>query len=175
MKDNKHISDNQLKKWLKQMSEGDTEALKLFYETLYRDVFLFVCSQINDYNLTEDIVQETFLSVYQSAERFEGKSSVKTWVFSIVRHHCLRAMTKTRFDDSGEESFGITGDFSRIESKEALEHLDQIEREVIILYAVCGFRIKEIAPVLSLTEKQVYYRKQAAIQKLRAYYSQNRS
>ena len=32
----------------------------------------------------EDVVQETFLGVIQGIDRFEGRSSVKTWMFRIL-------------------------------------------------------------------------------------------
>lgn len=37
----------------------------------------------------EDAVQETLLKAWRSADRFEGRSSVRTWVFRIAHHVCV--------------------------------------------------------------------------------------
>ena len=75
--DFRQISDDkQLKFWLKQMAEGDTQAFKLLYEALYQAVFLFVFSHIDDCDCAEDLVQDTFISVYQSASQYQGKSRI---------------------------------------------------------------------------------------------------
>jgi len=51
-----------------------------------KDLFSYTISKVGQKEIAEDIVQETFLSAYQSYDNFQNKSGVKTWLFSILKH-----------------------------------------------------------------------------------------
>ena len=51
-------------------------------DVLYR----YARSRVRDRELAEDLVQDTLLAALQSHDRFEGRSSVRTWLLSILRH-----------------------------------------------------------------------------------------
>jgi RNA polymerase sigma-70 factor (ECF subfamily) len=42
--------------------------------------------RLGDRTLAEDLVQETLLAALQSRDRFQQRSSIRTWLFSILRH-----------------------------------------------------------------------------------------
>jgi RNA polymerase sigma-70 factor, ECF subfamily len=56
------------------------------YEKYHQDVFNFLFYMVKNREQAEDLVQEVYIKVLRSYERFEGKSSEKTWLFSIARH-----------------------------------------------------------------------------------------
>ena len=56
-----------------------------YYDLFYRYTF----SRVNDHNQASDIVQDTFLAGLMALERFEGKSTVKTWLFSILKRKII--------------------------------------------------------------------------------------
>lgn len=49
----------------------------------------FALARVDDSDLAKDFVQETFLAGIRSAENFEGKSSVKTWLISILKRKII--------------------------------------------------------------------------------------
>jgi RNA polymerase sigma-70 factor (ECF subfamily) len=55
---------------------------------LYRLAF----AQLQDKALADDAVQETLLAAIETGHRFEGRSSVRTWLIAILRHKVLDAM-----------------------------------------------------------------------------------
>lgn len=168
---NTNISDLQCKKWIGEMAEGSTEALKLLYESMYRPLLLFVMSVLRNPVIAEDIVQETFIKVYQKADQFQKKSTAKTWIFSIAKHLCMDLIAAKQYDNIPDHIICSDGDFSRLETNEALNQLEAEEQQVIILYVFGGFKIKKIAELLSISEKQAYYRKKTATEKLKSYFT----
>jgi RNA polymerase sigma-70 factor (ECF subfamily) len=52
-------------------------------------LFHFALARVNDRETAEDLVQDTFLAAMQSRGRFKGKSSEKTWLFSILKHKMI--------------------------------------------------------------------------------------
>jgi RNA polymerase sigma-70 factor (TIGR02943 family) len=67
-------------------SDEDFELWVVKYsDSLYR----YALSKTNDKALAEDLVQDVFLSAYQSLKSFRGESHVKTWLFSILKNKIL--------------------------------------------------------------------------------------
>ena len=64
-------------------STSDASAwLERYGDALYR----YAAARIGGREPAEDLVQETFLAALQSRDRFQHRSSVRTWLFSILRH-----------------------------------------------------------------------------------------
>ncbi|MGI8581930.1 MAG: RNA polymerase sigma factor, partial [Chitinophagaceae bacterium] len=55
-------------------------------KTYTKDLLTYTISKVHQNELAEDLVQDTFLSAYQSYENYKGRSNVKTWLFSILKH-----------------------------------------------------------------------------------------
>jgi RNA polymerase sigma-70 factor (ECF subfamily) len=60
--------------------------MELYGGTLLRLAMLYV----NDRGAAEDVVQETWLAVFRGIDRFEGRSSLKTWLFTILTNRAKR-------------------------------------------------------------------------------------
>jgi len=56
------------------------------YEKYHHDVFQFLFYMVKNREQAEDLVQEVYIRVLRSYSKFEGKSSEKTWIFSIARN-----------------------------------------------------------------------------------------
>jgi RNA polymerase sigma-70 factor (ECF subfamily) len=63
-------------------------ALMARYQTR---VFRFVLRYVGSRELAEDVVREVFFAAWQSAPRFESRSSVSTWLLAIARYRALSA------------------------------------------------------------------------------------
>lgn len=57
-------------------------------------LFAFAMSRCNNAELASDCVHDTMLDVMRAASRFSGKSTVKTWLFSIARNKLVDALRK---------------------------------------------------------------------------------
>ena len=63
-----------IKKWVKEYTET------LLKRALYR---------INQKEIAEDLVQETFITAYQKIHQFKGNSKPQTWLTSILNHKII--------------------------------------------------------------------------------------
>ena len=56
-----------------------------YYDLFYR----YTVSKVNDHNQASDLVQDTFLAGLMGLDRFEGKYTVKTWLFAILKRKII--------------------------------------------------------------------------------------
>lgn len=56
----------------------------------HRPMVKFACTMVSSPAMAEEVVQEAWIQVLRSAESFEGRSSIATWLFGIVKHTALR-------------------------------------------------------------------------------------
>ncbi len=113
----------------------------LWVDKYFKMFYRYAYSRIQDSSLASDMVQDTFLAGLNGLDRFEGKSTVKTWLFSILKRKIIdywrmQGTRKTlpfayyqRNDDLNETQFedliqsdGLNGE-SVIENKELKEKL----------------------------------------------------
>lgn len=69
---------------LKRIATGDRSAMAALYRDLERPLYAFIQSRLNDPFQSNDILQDVFLDVWRSAGRFEGRSSVRSWIFGMA-------------------------------------------------------------------------------------------
>jgi RNA polymerase sigma-70 factor (ECF subfamily) len=56
----------------------------------HRPMVNFACTMVNSPTVAEEAVQEAWVQVLKSSESFEGRSTVATWLFGIVKHTASR-------------------------------------------------------------------------------------
>ena len=99
------------------LRNGDEDAFALLvsrhYNTLLRVAMFYVPSRA----VAEEVVQETWIGVLQGIGRFEGRSSLKTWIFSILTH---RAKTRGQ-QESRHVSFSSLSSADCAASEQAID------------------------------------------------------
>src|SRR5215204_934281 len=130
----------------------------------------------------EDLVQETYLRAANAANRPEGDSNLKGWLFVIMRNAWLNQLrhknSGPRFVDlelneqpvdEMQESPHVVyiRKLEREQVREAIESLPDAYREIVVLRDIEGFTYKEIATVLDCPAGTVMSRLGRARGKLR--------
>jgi len=128
---------------------------------------------LGDSSLGDDAAQEVFMKAYQALEKFQGKSSLSTWLYRIAVNHCLdimrkRTRQKTESWDALLEREGerIEAIFSKSEPEQSLEeqkellnkilaHLPEKSRQMLILREIEGLSYQELAQALNCTQDAV--------------------
>jgi RNA polymerase sigma factor (sigma-70 family) len=88
------LSDETL---VRAISLGVIWALEMLYERYHRLLFAIAYRMINDHQAAEDLLQEAFLSIWQSASSYSSRmGSVQNWLVSIIRHRAIDYLRRLR-------------------------------------------------------------------------------
>lgn len=144
------------------LAAGRLEDLDALYER-YKTMAYGIARRITaDDVLAEDVVQDAFLGVWRSADRYvAGKGSVRTWLLSIVHHRAIDAIRRRRpASELPEEAEGartpdaltmpdvwgeVSGNLDRDTVGAALAVLPAAQREAVELAYFSGLTQAEIA------------------------------
>lgn len=97
------MQNAELAKMLERIAEGDKRAFAALYEVLEASVYRFIVSKMNDPHEAADIQHEVFMEIWRAAGRFEGRSTVKTWVFGIAYRKTMDHFRKHKRVDLTDE------------------------------------------------------------------------
>src|SRR5579871_677682 len=144
------------------IARGDRESLADLYARYQRMLFTYLLQLTPDYGLAEEILQDTLVAVWKSAHRFEGRSSLQTWLIGIARrqaHNTLRQRKLPLADESEMEGLAATepepeaftlASIARDELAEAFRQLAPLHREVLVLVFVYELSYEETATILGV-------------------------
>ena len=79
---------------LARVAQGDVAAMRTLYLRHSEALQRFVASRLRDKFEVADVVHNTMLEVWRSAGRFEGRSNVRSWMFSIARFKTIDHIRK---------------------------------------------------------------------------------
>jgi RNA polymerase sigma factor (sigma-70 family) len=153
----------------------DEEAFRELTDAHRRELQLHIYRIVGSAQDAEDLLQETMLAAWRGLERFEGRASIRAWLYRIATNRSLDALRASRrrtepirlepYPDLQLEGIPdqAPGPEARYEAKEAialafvvgLQHLPPQQRAVLVLRDVLGFRAAEVAEMLDSTEPSV--------------------
>jgi RNA polymerase sigma-70 factor (ECF subfamily) len=170
--------------------QGDRAAFAVLVRRHQGPLFNFAVRQVRVPQVAEDVVQETFVRVVQSAAEFKHEARFTTWVYTITRNLCIdqlrkRALRKHPSLDQarGEEGDGPTlgeqtadprasveREATGTELKErialAVDKLPDDQREVFLMRELSNLPFKEIAEITNVPENTVKSRMRYALERL---------
>ncbi len=170
---------------------GDRTAFAVLVRRHQGALFNFALRQMRSPQIAEDVVQEAFVRVVQSAAEFKHEARFLTWIYTIVRNLCIDQMRKNALrkhaslDESrgGEEGEGptlgekiadpnaateraATGTELKERIAVAVDKLPDDQREVFLMREVANLPFKEIAEITGVPENTVKSRMRYALERL---------
>src|SRR3954463_11506129 len=76
------------------VAAGDRQAMQTLYARHHVKAYQFVRRLGVDAALAEDLISEVFLDIWRHAARYEGRSSVSTWMLAIARNKAISALRR---------------------------------------------------------------------------------
>jgi RNA polymerase sigma-70 factor, ECF subfamily len=147
---------------IERITAGDKLAMQALFARHRTPVYRWLLRFVSNETLAEDLLSEVFLDVWRQAGRFEGRSSVATWLISIARFKALsarRRRTEAELDEKIETTVADTANDPEAALQEkhrgellrqALTQLSPEHREVIDLVYYHEKSIDECAQVLGI-------------------------
>ena len=170
---------------MEKVRDGDLARLSLLFERYKRPLYGFFYGMNKDQELSEDLVQNTFLRILKYRHLFRGEGDFKTWMFHIARNvsHDHFRKNKIRIRENvenweerlGHEENKFT-EMRQFEEKEmlsmAMDKLSEGKREVLLLSKYQEKKYKEIGEILGCSEGAVKVKVFRALEELRVIYRQ---
>lgn len=122
----------------------------------------------------EDVAQEVFVVVYRKLGEFEGRSSLRTWIYGICArtasdHRRLAHVRREEATSRPPERAGSAPQLAELEARDrramldaALDALDDDKRAVLVLYEIEEVPMKEVAEAVGCPLQTAYSRLHAA-------------
>ena len=180
------LSDDELVTIAKQRGGRDDRPFRLLMERHQNTVWRVCYNFMHNSEDAEDLTQEVFLKAYRNLEKFEGRSSFKTWIYRIaintsqneLRRRSRRPQVSTTPLDTATEFMPSSEDVekstqTRAEHQllvEAFKQLRPVESQVLIMKDLEGRPYAEIAEELDISLSAAKMRVQRARDALSSMY-----
>lgn len=163
------------------------DLLEYAIRTFGDDVYRFALSQVLRRHIAEDVYQEVFAALYQSAPLFHDDEHLKRWLFKTTSHRCKRFFHEQSRKreilvdptDCAEAIFSQNACNEPYHDEERevwnlVERLSPTQRKLIYLFYVEQYTTKEIADMTNMPHSTVRTNLRRARQTLRRYLEDGR-
>lgn len=157
------------------LSKGD----KSFMERLYRNtstaVYGFCLSIVKNPQDAEDILQNTYIKIFETADSYTPQGKPMAWIFTIAKNLALMKIREyKKVSDIPQEEWenfytqneNLSSD-DKLVLRTSMQMLTEEERQIVMLHAVCGFKHREIADLLQLSLSTTLSKYHRAINRLK--------
>jgi RNA polymerase sigma-70 factor, ECF subfamily len=160
------------------IASGDRLAMQVLFARHHVRVYRFVLRLVRDEWKAEDLISEVFLDVWRQADRFEGRSTVSTWLFAIARFKALSALRRKPDEELDDESASAIEDEADNPEvalakkdrsaviRKCLTGLSAEHREIVDLVYYHEKSVEEVAEIVGIPENTVKTRMFYARKKL---------
>jgi RNA polymerase sigma-70 factor (ECF subfamily) len=167
------VVDIEERNWLPRHSRGDAQAFEQLLSAYRGFVTTFLWRYGVERQHRDDLFQEIFLRIHQSASRYRPSQALRPWIVTIVlnavRNHRRDQFRKTRFfsfirttGKYQEPADQNPGAEQMLENQSTLDWLEarikklpDRQRETLVLFTMKGLKLKDIARVMGAPENTV--------------------
>ena len=107
---NNEYQKSLIEKLIKNIGEGDKEALSTLYEQTKTAVYGFSLSILKNTHEAEDVLQEVYIKIYENASVYQSKGNPLAWILTITKNLSLMKLRKNRNHKDVDELKEILAD-----------------------------------------------------------------
>ncbi len=162
---------------IEKSTKGDVGSFEELIQPYQKKAFNIAYRMLGNVEDASDVTQEALIKIFKSLDKYQGKSSFSTWVYSIVNNTCIDYIRKNKKTNvvyldqelqarDGSYKMEIADEmntpeylFEKQETQkmvqDAINQLNVDHREIIVLRDINGFSYQEIAGMLDCSEGTV--------------------
>jgi RNA polymerase sigma factor (sigma-70 family) len=139
--------------------KGDERSYRYLVDA-YADQLMGICVRyLRDHQKAEDALQETFIQVFRSIQKFDGAGSLAGWMYRIAVNCCLKELRKTRQLSFPEEETVFEQliewpeVYDKLNAEDIMNLLDALPQHYRIIFnlnIIEGYSHKEISELLGI-------------------------
>jgi RNA polymerase sigma-70 factor, ECF subfamily len=163
---------------IKKAQDGDQYAYGQIYQLYYKKIFRYCKINIYSVELAQDLTQETFIKGWKSISSFTPKNggTIQAYLFRIARnlmidHSRKKKESSIEYIDEVPSRYDIEEEIERKQDqdtiKKALLHLDEVDRQIIILRYFEELSFEEVSKVTKVNEGALRVRTHRILKKLK--------
>jgi len=147
---------------INQCIRGNSRAQYRLYKLYSKAMYNICVRMLSDRNEAEDVLQEAFVSAFRNLEQFKGESTIGAWLKRIVINKCISHLRKKKpvlieVDKIENENSASFQELEYISLNpeyihQAIKELPEGSRVIFNLYALEGYKHKEISQMLEISE-----------------------
>jgi len=158
---------------VKQIKLRDDQAFAILYEDTRYSVYSIIYAIVKNRQVTEDLMQDTYMKMLQKIHQYNGEVQFKTWLLTIAKNLAIdhfRRSSKSVSIDIQDQEYLLPhhDDFveKKMESELFLSVLNDEERQIVLLKVVDGMKHHEIAKLLEKPTGTIMWIYNKAIKKM---------
>jgi len=175
-----HGSSN-IKHLIHRIARDDEKAFVEFYELYYNTIYRFTSYFISNAELIQEIVSDVFFNVWKSRKNLLNVENIEAYLYSSTRNRALYYIKQKNFgtknieineipysvhiDDQTPEYIALNKELE-VKIQHSISSLPDKCRIIFLMAREEGLKYKEIARILSISEKTVNAQMVIALKKL---------
>lgn len=173
-------SGNEDSNWIIKIKRGDKKAFEEMFLRYYQPLCNFAWRFTKSNYISEELVQDVFLSIWVSRENLDPNKNIKSYLYRSVKNRALNHIEHQEVADNYNEEI-LWLDYSPIHQthtfdkesafiREAKNAVEDLPEEIKIIYKLSrkdGLTYKEIAEVMEISPKTVESKMSKALKILR--------
>ena len=159
---------------MKKIATGDMDGVDIIYKYLGKKIYTLALSILGNETAAEDVMQETFLRIMNSADTYvPERGGAKTWILSVARNIAIDRERKEHAGLWADLSEDVPAEdvYARIDDADEAERilgtLDVTEKQIVVLRVVQRLKWKEIAGIIGRSESHTRKKFSDAVDKIR--------
>ena len=168
---------------IKEVLNGNKNEYSMLMNKYHNEIFKYVYNMVNNYQETEDLLQEIFFKVYKNLNKYNSdKASFRTWLYRISKNYVINYL-KSAHNKINRNNLLYDDEINKSEENietQAVQN-DQIDRiiavmekvlkpkhqEIMQLYYFSNLTVKEISETMNIPDKTIYKAINSSIEKIK--------
>jgi len=165
---------------MKQIAQNDADAFAKFYDLFYIKIYRFSTYFLKSDELCQEVVSDVFLSIWQTRARLLQIENIEAYLYTSTRHRALYYLNQSSQKNNVALSDIPVGIVANVDNPEEIVLTEELREEIAksikelpercrLIFLMAkeeGLKYREIADILSISEKTVNAQMVTAIKRI---------